>query len=326
MAHFFKPDAGNTADYDIDGRLAPNSVWRVRVAPGGTLQVGIWGGKDLWVRSTNDGIVRNNGFSKTTQGELTFLTLTAGIAGDCKLEAGAGTGVWVTLEVDVGAATAASLSSSTQTGTYKGVDAAAAVKHFHQGKEGIELLGGLSRGYMRWLEVTGPNVIESSGPPPGGKPSKASLPWTTYSDRPKVLIVRQGWTFPDPGASSVRNFMLEIWWRPDNDTEYQVLASHAARAENGDQIGWGVIMRPFAGDLILYNQMLQELAAAVAAAVATFIVSAAIWKLNARSSAPPSNKVLPLRSKMAWCASVQVTRLVVSGRASKRRPKESSIV
>ncbi|MEP7075753.1 MAG: hypothetical protein ABI878_08070 [Acidobacteriota bacterium] len=291
MAHFFKPDAGDPAAYDVDGRLAPNSVWRVRIAPGSTLQIGLWGGQKLWVRSTNDGVVRNNGFSKTTQGDLTFLTLTAAAAGDCKIETGEGPGVWVTLEVEVGATPTATLNTATQLGTYSGFNAAATVKHFHQGKEGIDLLGGLSHGYMRWLEFSGQNVIESSGPPPAVKPSKASQPWTTYTERPKLVVVRQGWTFPVAGSSSVRNFMLEIWWLPYDDTEYQVLAGHATRAEAGDKIGWGIIMRPFAGDLILYNQMAQELAAAAIAA-ATIIVSAAIWKLSTRSSTP-STKAAP---------------------------------
>jgi len=176
MAHFFRPDGGAAADYHIDGRLAPNSIWRVRIGVGATLQVGLWGGKDLWVRSSNPGIVPNNGFNRSDQGDLTFLTLTAASTGDCKLEVGQGSGVWITLEISAGTAVAPDISGATQLGTYQGVDAAAVVRHFHEGNSGTEMLGGLSRGYMRWLEIVGQGtaLMESSGPPPSIKPTTAS--------------------------------------------------------------------------------------------------------------------------------------------------------
>ena len=161
---------------------------------------------------------------------------------------------------------AGDLNAATQIGTYENIDAAAVVRDFHQGKSGIELLGGLSRGYMRWLEILGRRVRESSGPPPGVKPAEASLPWMTYSERPKLVVVRQGRTFPIAGGASVRNYILEIWWLPADDTEYKVIAGHAGRAELGDQIGYGIVMRPFAGDTALFEQMKRELAAMVVAA------------------------------------------------------------
>src|SRR5262249_45225325 len=144
------------------------------------------------------------------------------------------------------------LYAATQRGTYEDIDAAAVVSHFHQRLSGIELLGGLSRGYMRWLAIAGPGVLESSGPPPGVKPAEASLPWKTYSERPKLLVVRQGWTFPIPGGASVRDYLVEVWWLPADDTEYQVIAGHAERAELGNEIGYGMVMRPFAGDGVLF--------------------------------------------------------------------------
>jgi hypothetical protein len=33
MAHFLKPSGGSAAGYDVDGKLAPGSVWRMRILP-----------------------------------------------------------------------------------------------------------------------------------------------------------------------------------------------------------------------------------------------------------------------------------------------------
>ena len=40
MAHFFRPEGNLTVDYDVDGRLAPHSVWRVRIPVGTTNPTG----------------------------------------------------------------------------------------------------------------------------------------------------------------------------------------------------------------------------------------------------------------------------------------------
>jgi len=296
MAHFFKPAGSPPDDYDIDGRLAPDSVWRVRIPSGSSRQIGLWGGRGLWARSTKPAILPNDGFKRTEAVDLTFLTLTPSGVGDCRLEAGLGASVWVTLEVEAGVSPAAAsgdIISATRRGTYENIDAAAVVRHFHSGRSGIDLLGGRSRGYMRWLEVSGQGVRESSGPMPGIKPSKASLPWKTYSERPKLVVIRQGWTFPASGGAQVRNYILEIWWLPDNDTEFQVIAGHAGRAETGDQIGYGIVMRPFAGDLFLFELMKVELAHAVIQGAITLIVAAAAWRLSLRNAAPPSAPTPP---------------------------------
>jgi hypothetical protein len=295
MAHFFKPQGSPPADYDVDGRLAPDSIWRVRIPVGATRRVGLWGGRNLWVRLTwtgkvglKDTIFQSEIFERSDEGDLTFLEVSPESAGDYRLEAGLGQSTWVTLQVEAGGdagAQAGDLNAATQRGTYQNIDEAAVVRHFHQGKSGIELLGGLSRGYMRWLEIAGPAVRTSSGPPPGAKPSRASLPWTTYSERPKLIVVRQGWTFPTPDGS-VRHYLLEVWWLPSDDTEYQVLAGHAGRAEHGDPLGYGMVMRPFAGDVVLFEMMKRELAATIGQLAGALIVSAAIWKLSTRSAAP----------------------------------------
>lgn len=296
MAHFFKPSGSPLDGYDVDARLAPDSVWRLRIPLPAPRQIGLWGGRNLWVRSTNTAILPDDGFKRSDDGDLTFLTLSPSGAGDCRLEAGLGASVWASLEIQAGAAPAAAggdFNAATQRGTYQNIDAAAVVRHFHGGRSGIELLGGLSRGYMRWLEILGGGVRESSGPAPGLKPAKASLPWKTCSERPKLVVVRQGWTFPIAGGDQVRNYILEVWWLPSDDTEYQVIEGHAGRAEYGDQIGYGTVMRPFCGDLFLFELMKRELAAAVIQGAITLIVSAAAWKLSMSRAAPPSAPLPP---------------------------------
>jgi hypothetical protein len=283
MAHFFKPPGSPPDCYDVDGRLAPDSVWRLRIPLPASRQIALWGGRNLWVRSTNTAILPEDGFKRSDVGELTFLTLSPSGPGDCRLEAGLGASTWVTLEIQAGAAPVAAgddFNAATQRGTYQNIDAAAVVRHFHSGRSGIELLGGLSRGYMRWLEVVGAGARESSGPTPGQKPVKASLPWRTYAERPKLVVVRQGWTFPGAGGAA-RHYMLEIWWVPADDTEYQVIVGHAGRAEHGDQIAYGALMRPFCGDLFLFELMKRELAAAIAHEAITLVVEAASWRLSA---------------------------------------------
>lgn len=48
MAHFIRPQGPPPADYDVDGRLAPDSVWRVRIPVGATTrQVGLWSGRNF---------------------------------------------------------------------------------------------------------------------------------------------------------------------------------------------------------------------------------------------------------------------------------------
>jgi hypothetical protein len=258
----------------------------MRIPLPGSRQIGLWGGRGLWVRSTNTRIVPDDGFKRTDDRDLTFLTLSAAKSGDCRLEAGLGTSIWVTLEVQAGVTATAdgNLNNATQRGTYENIDAAAVTRHFHGGRAGIELLGGLSRGYMRWLEIIdGHAVRESSGPPPGVKPVKASFPWKSYSDRPKLLVLRQGFSFPQAGSEQLRNYYLEVWWLAEGDTEYQVLEGHAKRAEYGDQIGYGIAMRPFCGDLVLFEQMKRELAAAVVQGAITLVVSAAAWRQSVTS-------------------------------------------
>ena len=181
------------------------------------------------------------------------------------------------------------LDVATQRGTYENIDAGRVVEQFHQGQSGIYLLGGASRGYMRWLEVLGAGVRPSPGPTLGVSPINASQVWTTYSKRPELVVIRQGWTFPIAGSDQVRNYILEIWWLADNDREYLAIFNYARRAEY-DGVSYGLVMRPFCGDIALFERMKRELIAAAIQATVSFIVSAAAWKLSMRNASPGSTR------------------------------------
>jgi hypothetical protein len=284
MAHFFRPPSSPPDGYDVDGRLAPDSVFRIWIPLPGDREIGLWGGGDLWVRSSNEGIIRNDGSGIARRQDqdpfLTFLKLSPVSAGNCQLQAGMGQSIWITLEVNAGTARAdGNLNLATQRGSYENIDATAATHNFRSGKAGIELLGGLSRGYMRWLEIVPGMIRETSGPPPGGKAISASTVWTTYSERPKLVVVRQGWTIQLPGTEQLRDFYLEVWWLTADDTEYQVLDGHARRAGYGDQLSFSLIMRPWCGDLALTNQMLREFAESLGALAGMLIVASA-WRMS----------------------------------------------
>jgi hypothetical protein len=291
MAHFFRPSTTRPDGYDIDGRLAPDSVWRVWIPLPGSREIGLYGGRSLWVRSSNEGIVRNDGTGiirrEDPAPDITYLTIRPISAGHCELQAGLGPSIWVTLDVNAGTPRAdANLYLASQVGTYDNVDAKAATRNFRNGKPGIELLGGASRGWMRWLEVLpGMAVRETSGPPAMAKPIQASNVWISYSNRPSLLVIRVGWTFKYTDTQEQRYYYLEIWWLPADDREYLVLQSHATHAEHGNPIGFGIVMRPWCGDAAIANEMINELAASLIALVAG-LVGAGLWRASIRSQRP----------------------------------------
>ncbi len=54
MAHFQRPTRGDFGEYDIDGKLAVGSVWRMRIPIGSAgAEIALWGGEGLAVRSNN---------------------------------------------------------------------------------------------------------------------------------------------------------------------------------------------------------------------------------------------------------------------------------
>jgi len=102
MAHFFAPDR-RTDGYDVDGKLAPDSVWRMRILTRQRRVVGLWGGQDLTVRSNNPTVVPNDGFAETiTRADgLRLLSLLGQATGTTMLETRLGSNLWCSLQVVV---------------------------------------------------------------------------------------------------------------------------------------------------------------------------------------------------------------------------------
>lgn len=99
MAHFLKPDAAPPAPYSIDNKLAPGSLGKITIPPGGTLEVALWGGAGLKVTSKNNTVVPSDRITERPYGDLRILSLYGGSIGSSLLE----TGGSVTLPVVVGA-------------------------------------------------------------------------------------------------------------------------------------------------------------------------------------------------------------------------------
>ena len=59
ITHFLKPPGVAADSYDVDNKLAPGSIWRVRIPLGARRKVALWGGDGLKVRSNNPGVVPN---------------------------------------------------------------------------------------------------------------------------------------------------------------------------------------------------------------------------------------------------------------------------
>jgi hypothetical protein len=102
MAHFFAPDH-RTDGYDVDGKLAPDSVWRMRILTGQQRVIGLWGGQNLRVQSNNEGVVPNDGFMETISRSdgLRMLTLLGKIPGTSMLECRLDGNLWCSLQVNV---------------------------------------------------------------------------------------------------------------------------------------------------------------------------------------------------------------------------------
>jgi hypothetical protein len=60
MAHFMKPPGISSEGYDVDNKLAPGSLQRVRIPLGRTRKVALWGGAGLKVTSNNPNVVPND--------------------------------------------------------------------------------------------------------------------------------------------------------------------------------------------------------------------------------------------------------------------------
>ena len=107
MAHYCRPPGVPNRPglgYDVDGKLASDSIWRMQIPVGSSRNVALWGGKDLWVRSNNPLVVPplpSDGRIAGMFGDLKILTLEGKMVGTSLLDAGLGNSVWVTLQVQV---------------------------------------------------------------------------------------------------------------------------------------------------------------------------------------------------------------------------------
>lgn len=102
MAHFFAPD-NRTDGYDLDRKLAPDSVWRMRILRGQRRAIGLWGGQNLTVRSNNPAVVPNDLFGETASRAdgIRLLSLLGQTVGTTMLEARLGDSLWCGLQVGV---------------------------------------------------------------------------------------------------------------------------------------------------------------------------------------------------------------------------------
>src|SRR5215211_2906594 len=102
MAHYCKPPGvANATGYDVDGKLAPDSIWRMQVPTGVTKEVALWGGKDLWVKSNNPGILFEDTPPFRMVGDLKVLSLRGKRPGTTLLDAGLGASFWISLQIQV---------------------------------------------------------------------------------------------------------------------------------------------------------------------------------------------------------------------------------
>ena len=110
MAHFQIPPGAGTTGYDVDGRLAPGSVWRVQVLVGGYRRIALWGGAGLRVRSNNNDVVSNGDLREQSVQQFRVITISGKRLGTSMLEVGQGGAdarnesigfVWISLQVQV---------------------------------------------------------------------------------------------------------------------------------------------------------------------------------------------------------------------------------
>ena len=102
MAHFFAPN-NRTDGYDIDNKLAPGSVWRMRILTGQRRVIGLWGGAALEVNSNNPGVVPNDGFlvNASRADGIQMLSLLGKAPGPAMLETRLNGNPWCSLQMHV---------------------------------------------------------------------------------------------------------------------------------------------------------------------------------------------------------------------------------
>src|SRR5262245_8828808 len=90
MAHFFPAPGAPKSDYQIDWRLAPDSISTLRVTKGEKKQIGLWGARGLWVKPTMAGVLVEPVFAGIMQSEIQILTLEGRNTGRTVLQTGQG--------------------------------------------------------------------------------------------------------------------------------------------------------------------------------------------------------------------------------------------
>jgi hypothetical protein len=104
MPHFCRPPGVPNRPglgYDVDGKLAPDSIWRMQVPVGDSRDVALWGGRDLWVKSNNPNVIPSETISTRMAGDLKLITLTGKSVGYTILDAGLGADIWLSLQIQV---------------------------------------------------------------------------------------------------------------------------------------------------------------------------------------------------------------------------------
>src|SRR5262245_25513586 len=102
MSWFVIPRGGFPGSYDVDNKLGPGSVWRMRLPVQMTCDIALYGGMFLSIKSNNPTVVPNDGFKERVSGDLRILTMTGLTAGTAMLEASELGSVKVSLQVRVG--------------------------------------------------------------------------------------------------------------------------------------------------------------------------------------------------------------------------------
>lgn len=102
MAHFTVPPGARPAPYQVDNKIAPGSVWRLQIPLFYSLEVALYGGAGLWVKSNNPGVVPQwQASQERVSGDLRILPLFGRDVGVSMIETGAGGSLWVSLQVQV---------------------------------------------------------------------------------------------------------------------------------------------------------------------------------------------------------------------------------
>jgi len=104
MAHFFRPTGVPPAGYDVDGKQAVDSVWRMQISRGSSKKIALYGGDRFWIKSNNPTVVSQipgDGIQLPTANGVKLVTLYGASFGTAMITAGPDSSPWLTLQVQV---------------------------------------------------------------------------------------------------------------------------------------------------------------------------------------------------------------------------------